>query len=223
MAKKVVFIIMIFLAMLAGAVISMADDDNQVEFGQISGSEEASYLSDIPLQEVQEAEEDQSSEEYPYQDIIDKYGSLILDKNNVAEGVLLKEITIHKNKSGTNTQDFSLSATVNDEVQLADGDFIIVMVFVEVDESYKFMGTPLKVKKDLMRPYKIQLPITDDEQTYNIRVVAFLNSGCDFLKLGENLEISDIVYTLSQENFNVKNSLKNSWDLIEQIKNILLN
>lgn len=217
MAKKLTFLLLLVILMAAGAVISMADDDT-ASLRDLAVENTGNQLS-VPVSD--NADEPGYIEGYSHQTVIDKYRTLFIDKENQTDGVYLKDIQVLKDEESSNIQNYTLWATLLDGAQLDDGDSIVVMAFVETEDTYELLGTPKQIFARFMSPYKFKLPFVGKENPNNIRVVAFPKSAFNSLELGVNLEITDRVVVIETESFNLKSSLRNSFDTIKQVENIL--
>ncbi len=164
-------------------------------------------------------------EEFSHQTVIDLYSDVFFNEKNQAANVFLKEDTIKlvKDEDSTNVRDYKLTATMLDNVRLTDGDSVVIMAFVETEDTYSLLTIPKNLSTPWLRWFKFRLPYTGKDKPNHVRVVAFLKSQWKALKPGENLEITDLLEIIESENpgFNLKASLKNSRDTIKQVENIL--
>jgi len=218
MIKKLMFISLVVLLFTAGAVVSMADDD-RVSVRSLA-AEKAGWSS-----AANQIEEDLYIEEYSHQVVIDQYADVFFDEKSQAAGVFLKEdgTKLVKDEDSSNPQDYKLTATMLSTVKLAEGDSVVIMAYVETDGKYDRLTVPKNLSTPWLRWYKIRLPHTGKDKPNYVRVIAFQKSQWQTLKLGLNLEITDLLVVIENENtgFNFKSSLKNSRDTIKQVENIL--
>jgi hypothetical protein len=203
--------------MAAGSVVAMADEESAPLMNMIAETNE--NMQNIVM--FDEAVQGEYIEEYSHQAVFNKYQDLFQDREIQMEGVYLKNICINKSKESYNNQDYTLSAMLLDEVVLENGESIVVMAFVQTDDSCELLGTPKQMFAKLMKPYNFRLPFSGKENPNLIRVVAFLKSEWQSLELGENLEITNFEIIIEEESFIFKDSLKSSWDIIKSVENIL--
>lgn len=217
MVKKITFILLVVVLLAAGAVVSMAGED-QGSFN-LSGINTGSWF-DSPVLDI--TNEDMYIEEYSHEVVINKYSELFFDKDNQIAEVYLREVSFVKDTDSSNIQDYTLNARLLEEVKLESRDSIVVMAFVEKNGTYELLGAPKEGFKNCMGWYKLRFPNIGKENPNNIRVVAFLKSAYNSLELGVNLEITDYEeYVTGDEGFNVKSTLRNSIDIIKQVEFIL--
>jgi len=216
MIKKLMFVLLVMVLLTAGTVFSMADDP-------VNPSDNKSGWSDMPV--TNNTDEGLYIDEYSSETVIDQYSGVFFDEESQAGGVYLAEgeIKLVKDEDSTNIQDYKLTATMMDTVELSDGDSIIVMIFVKTEDTYKLLTIPKNLTSTWLRWYKIRLPYTGKDNPNHVRVVAFQKSQWKSLELGVNLEVTDLseIIENGNKNFNFRGSLKNCNDTIKQVGNIL--
>jgi hypothetical protein len=214
MIKKLMFVLLVGILFTVGSVVSMADDDTV----QTNDKNQESV---IPAAAV----EGLYIDGYSNQAVIDKYAEIFFDENNQASGVYLVEgeTRLVKDEDSDSIQDYKLTATMLDTVRLANGDSIVIMAFVKTDGTYQLLTTPKNLSWTWLRWYKVSLPHTGKDNPNHVRVIAFLRSQWESLQLGVNLEITDLLEIIENDDrgFDFLRSLKNCTDTIRQVGNIL--
>ena len=156
MAKKLTFVMLVLCLMAFSTVVSMAINDDAV-ISENRSLEKAVGGSSLPF--VNAATDEQYIEVYSHEAVIDEFGSLFFDKDSISDTLLLKDITVKRDYYSDNIQNYFLSATLADDVTLKDGNSIVVMVFVETDDTFELLGTPGEVFTKFQRMYKSAFPL----------------------------------------------------------------
>lgn len=218
MIKKLIFILLVVILLVAGAVVSMADDDMatvknlMAEKTGLSGSSVSNSTGMTTY-----------IDDFSYEAVIEQYKDVFFDKDNIHEGVYIKEINALNDQKSTNPQDYILGGSLVEDVIIPKGDCLVLMVFAETEDGYSLIATPKYIYSDLLSMYKFRMPDTGKEKPDRIRIIAFMRSDYENLELGKNLEITDHVIIVETVNkgFNIRNSLKNTTETLKQVESIL--
>lgn len=216
MAKKITFIMLIFILMAAGAVVSMAGGDDQAAMEDLSPERS---IDDLNASGSDIFDEDGYVNESFCEAVINQYASVFMDKDSQAEGVCISNIKIQKDEKSDSKFDYLMWATVGADIQPGNGDPVIIMAFIGTEEGYELLETPQAFMKYIA--YKLKLPFEGQDKPNNVRIVAFPVSAADSLVLGENLEVTDYIIIIEKSSFYFRGSLKNSRDTIKQVEDIL--
>lgn len=229
MAKKLFFMLLVLGLIACGAVVSLATGDGIANFnGALAETTtEGILVPGMNTWDMQYIDEDFQEETYIYKKMIEEYESLFFDKDIKTEDVYIKDIVIKKSDSKKDVvQDYELLVTLDDGVVLENGDYIIVMAFIEKDGSYELLGTPINVFIKYPKPYKFELPFVGSEKPNRIRIIAFPKSSYDKLTLEENFQVEhqEVVIPEPRQNFSIRDSLINTqecFNIIKKLGNIL--
>lgn len=213
MAKKLTFVIMVFLLMIAASVVSMAIDDDFAAVKNVSAEKTGNWMnsnvidySDIDANAMDNIDEAIISQEYSHEYVIQEYESSLFDKSNQFEGVYMEHIDILKQNTSADDRDYVLTATLKDEVEL-DGDAVVIMVFVEKDGTYELLREPAEINNKMFGGYLLTMPYTGNDKPNHIRVVAFLKNSYQVLEPGVNVEIVDQVIEVRGKDNDIKSTL----------------
>lgn len=218
MLKKLTFILLVFSFVIAGALVSMATEDEDSSINN-EGIDNTAVNSVVPVVEAIDVE--QQEEEYSHEAVIEIYSSLFFDADSETENTLIKDIEINKdNNKSDNKKAYALSASLADEVQLEDGDTIVVMAFVKNGDSFELLGEPKECNVWCLERITFELPFTGKENPNLIRVLAFPKKSYSELSIN-NIQIYDEEVIIEEKGFIFKDSLKPWQDAFEQLKIII--
>jgi len=209
MLKKLVFTIMFFAFIIAGAVVSFANEDDVIVYNRYT----VNYMTNIAEETGEEIEE------YSHEAVLEKYSSLFFGDESSTETEYIKDININKNPTTTDKQDHSFSATLADNVSLEDGNILVLMFFVKEGDTFKQLISPVEIECRLrfIEPIGMTLPNTGKDNPNCIRIIVFPKDNYNELSL-ENIQIYDIEILVSSYIFR-KDSLKNSKELTDFVWN----
>jgi len=225
MAKKLFFTLLVLGLIAGGAVVSLATGDEVVNFNGALADTTADgiLVPELNNWDMQYIDEDIQDEAYIYKKMIEEYDSLFFDKDIKTENVYIKDIVIKKSDSKNDVDhDYELLVTLDDGVTLANGDYIIVMAFIEKDGGYELLGTPINVFIKYPKPYKFELPFVGKEQPNRIRIIAFPKSSYDNFTLEDNLQVEhkEVIIPEPRQNFSIRGSLINTQESFNIIKKL---
>lgn len=199
MLKKIVFILLVFSFMIAGALVSMAIEDEYT-------------LNDIFV--MDELYEEQK-EEYTHETVLEMYSSLFFDTDNKTDVEYVKDIVIEENSATKNDiKDYYIYGTPSENAQLDKGNTIVVMVFIQEDGKFEQLSNPVEFNKAFTKHISISLPNVGNDNPNFIRIIAFLKNNYKDLSL-DNVQIYDTKITIVEQSFDFIGTLKTSQDILK--------
>jgi len=209
MIKKLVFILLVFSFMLAGALVSMAIEDEEFMPGLFNSSNASSVYLDMdePYEEPKD--------EYSDKTVIEMYSSLFFDAESKTDAEYIKDIVIEEySATKDDIHDYYIYATPSENAQLEKGNTIVVMVFIQSGDGYKLLSKPVEFKKAFTRHISISLPNVGNDNPNCIRIIAFLKDDYKELSL-DNIQIYDTEITIVEQSFDFIGTLKTSQDIFK--------
>ncbi|ANX02559.1 hypothetical protein CSTERLE_13810 [Thermoclostridium stercorarium subsp. leptospartum DSM 9219] len=211
MLKKLTFVFLVVSFMIAGALVSMADEDEDFIFYRYTVNN-AIYA----------AEESQGRpEEYSHEAVIEMYSSLFFDADSKSDVEFIKDINItEKNDTKDNNKDYSFSAVLSENVLPEEGNAIILMFFIRQDDTYEELIPPEEIdpsqcRMKMIEPITLELPNVGEDNPNHIRIIVFLKNSYKELTL-DNIQIYDAKIVINQ--FNFWNTLIKKWsDAVNQL------
>ncbi len=229
MTKTFVFFLLIFILMIAGAVVSMAtgDDMDMSDNLPTENSNTAEMILDydalqdfFPSEETDVLEiepEDFQTEEYSTEYVLEKYQSLFFEDEIQSESELVS-IKINQNSDGNSSiQDYIVAGTVTETIELAMDDSMMLMIFIEKDDTFEFLAYP--EEGSALIKSKVKLPFTGKDNPNRIRFIAFPKKSYDQLELDKNLQITDMEIIITTPFERLKEKLLNTEDSLKYLEN----
>jgi len=200
MAKKILFAALLFVLILAGSVVSMADEDNNTvindninngtSFGT-SGSLFNGFVGNNPAYETAASGvEEAVNEEFSAEAVIEKYGSLFFDEEVQSEIKLVSIINIEHDGESKDIGDFVISALVAEDAELDYDESLILMIFIKKDNNFEPLADPVEGYAWFLQ--KVHFPNIGKDNPNHIRFVVFPKSSINNLELDKNLQITDM-------------------------------
>lgn len=214
MLKKLSFIILVFSFMLFGAVAAMAIEGEGDSLSNIEGDVTTNPV--LPAIEIHN--EEQQEEEYSHEAVIEEYSSLFFNIDNKTENEFIKEERIkivEDSSTKDDIQDYSIYATLSDDIHLEEGNTIVVMAFLKMGDSFELLGNPEEKFKlgGLMEPISFSLSNVGEDDSYYIRVIAFPKNSYKDLSI-DNIQIYDL--EIVNFDFDINNTLLTVEDIFKQ-------
>jgi hypothetical protein len=230
MAKKILFIALLFILILAGSVVSMADEDNNaISDNDNTNSETAieagsnlfdSFIgNDSTYEAAASGVEDAAQEEYSAEAVIERYGSLFFDEEVQSEIELVNIINIEHDGESKNVEDFVISALVSGDVELDYDESLTLMIFIKKDDKFELLTDPVEGYAWFLP--KVSFPNIGEENPNHILFIAFPKNSYNNLELDVNLQITDmehvvVVSKLREFRLNVQQALNLLLDNIHE-------
>jgi len=222
MAKKILFIAVLFILIIAGSVISMADEDKSADLNNdnINTNTETSFDTGNLLDSFigngstydasGEGGEGAVNEAYSAEAVIEKYGSLFFDEEVQSDIKLIDIINIEHDGESKNVGDFVISALVTEDVDLGYDESLILMIFMKKDGTFEPLADPEEGCAWFLT--KVNFPNIGKENPNYIRFIVFPKSDYNELELDVNLQITDMEHVVVEPS--------SRWD---KLKEFLLN
>ena len=216
MLKKIVFIMLMLVFIIAGAVVSLATEDEEPVISSISveNVNPGFYV----MTGVYEEEE----EEYSHEAVIEMYSSLFFDPENETEIEYIKEKDIKIVEDGStkdDIQDYDLYVTLSDTVYLEKGNTVVVMVFVQENDTYELLGSA-EFNAWCMK-IKLNLPNVGSNNPNYIRVIAFPKDSYKELTL-DNVQMFDTEVIIVNQLFDFMRTLKTTQDIFKTFNSSII-
>lgn len=221
MAKKILFVAMLFVLIAAGSVVSMAVEDDSAVLNKDSINIDTSLEtgrnlfdsfvgSSSPYETAAMDAEDAVEEAYSAETMIEKYGSLFFDEQVQSEIELISIVSIEHDGESKNAGDFVISARVSDDVELDYDESLILMIFIKKDGEFELLSDPVEGFAWFLT--KVSFPNIGKENPNHIRFVAFPKNSYNNLELDVNLQITDMEHIVAAPS-----------TILEKLKEIVLN
>lgn len=206
MLKKIVFILLVLSFMIAGALVSMANEDEDVTYNNTIVNDISDNL-DVSARG--------QNVEYSHEAVIEKYSSLFFDVDSKTDKEYIIEEHIKIKEDGAtkdDIQDYDLYVTLSDTVYLETGNTIVVMVFVQMGDTFELLGEPAEFNAWCMEPIKLDLPNVGKDNPNCIRIIAFPKNSYNELSL-DNIQIYDTEVIIID--YDLKGTLKTMQGILE--------
>lgn len=216
MLKKLAFVLMVFSFMIAGAVVSMAGEDDELLNTRKSANGAVPEI--VELKETGE-------EKYSHESVIEKYSSLFFDKESKTDVKYIKDIKIEDISSTKNDiQDYSFSAALAENNKVEPGNVFVLMFFIKDGDAYKLLCDPREIdpadcNMRLIELITLYLPNVGKNNPNEIRLIVFPKNKYKELSL-DNIQIYDTTIFIVKQ-FNVKKTLKPLDDVLKSYMDIL--
>jgi len=205
MTKKILFIALLFILIIAGSVVSMADEDNNAVLNNDNTNtgttlETGGNLfnnlvgNNLTYETAASSAEDAADETYSAETVIERYGSLFFDEDVQSEIELVNIISIEHDGESKDTGDFVISALVADDVDIDYDESLILMIFIKKDNNFELLADPVEGYAWFLQ--KVHFPNTGKENPNHIRFVVFPKSSFDNLEIDVNLQITDMEHVV---------------------------
>ncbi|HAA25437.1 MAG TPA: hypothetical protein DCE11_04865 [Ruminiclostridium sp.] len=228
MARKFLFVALLFILILAGSVVSMADEDNSTVLNndnantetplETSGNLFDNFIGNSPEYETAAAAaEDAVDEAYSAEAVIERYGSLFFDEEVQSEIKFINIINIEHDGKSKNVRDCMISALVADDVDLDYDESLVLMIFIKKDNKFEPLTDPVEGYAWFLT--KVSFPNAGKDNPNHMRFVVFPKNSYNNLELNVNLQITDmehvvVVPKLKEYLINAQQSLKRFLDII---------
>jgi hypothetical protein len=204
MAKKILFVALLFILIIAGSIVSMADEDNSAVLNNDNTNTNAnteasfdtgnlfdSFIGNSSTYDISaEGNEGAVNEAYSAEAVVEKYGSLFFDQEVQSEIKLVDIINIEHDGESKNVEDFVVSALVTEDVDLDYDESLILMIFIKKDDKFEPLADPEEGCAWFLT--KVQFPNIGKENPNHMRFVVFPKSDYNNLQLDVNLQITDM-------------------------------
>ena len=211
MLKKILFIILVFSFMIAGSLVCMAyGDDDFVESSYLV-TESTDFL-DLVAPAVSIENIVLQEEGYSDEAVIEKYSSLFFDTEDETEIELIRDIVVNE------FHNYALSAIIAEGVQIDEGDNIVVMAFVQKDDSFELIASE-EVNRLYMclEPVELNLPHVGKDNPNYVRIIAFRKNSYDNLSLA-NIQIHCKTIVIDNKKFDFESTIhKGPLDTIKHV------
>lgn len=209
MLKKFAFVIMVLLFIIAGALVSLANNEEEFVYNNFTVND---YIYDN--------EEFYEKKEYSHEAVVEMYSSLFFDADIKTDVEYIKDIVFNENsKTADNNKDYLFNATLSDNVELENENIIVMMFFIKNGDTFEELIPPEEIECNLrlIAPININLPNVGKDNPNSIRIIVFPKNNYKDLS-ADNIQVYDIEIFINSTNF-FKGSLKNASDLLNQFIN----
>lgn len=209
MFKKIAFILLVFALMIAGALVSMAIEDEELILSRFALNNLPSGFFDT------DGAYGEQEDEFSYESVIEMYSSLFFDAENKTDVDYIKDIVIEKySASKEDIHDYYVYATPSENAQLEKGNTIVVMVFIQSGDGFELLSDPVEFNKAFTKHISISLPNVGNDNPNCIRIIAFLKNDYKELRL-DNIQIYDTEIIIVEQSFDFHGSLKSTQDILK--------
>ncbi|NLG88817.1 MAG: hypothetical protein GX494_06300 [Clostridiaceae bacterium] len=230
MARKLIFAALLFILIIAGSVVSMADEDNNAVINnntnieiplEADGNALNNFTVNIPEYEAAASgTENAADESYSAEAVLEKYGSLFFDEEVQSDIEFISIINIEHDGKSKNVGDYVISALVSNEADLDYDESLILMIFIKKDNKFELLTDPVEGYAWFLT--KVSCPNIGKDNPNHIRFIVFPKNNYKNLELNVNLQITDMEHVIiapSKPWEKVKKSLLNMQQSLEYLFN----
>ncbi|HZK25940.1 MAG TPA: hypothetical protein VFD00_00160 [Thermoclostridium sp.] len=214
MLKKIMFILLVSSLMILGSLVCMAYGDDDINEGSYMATRLNDFV-DFAPSAVNVENDAPQEEEYSDEAVIEQYSSLFFETEDETEVEFITDIQDCVDKE---SQKCTFYATISENIQIDEGDNIVVMAFVQKDDSYELLASgEFEITIKYLRPIELNLPNTGKDNPNYVRIIVFPKNSYDNLSL-DNVQIYCKTKVIDNKKFDFESTLFNGpMDIIKHV------